>query len=93
MNGCIIKLLLIWILIPSRKNEAAFRDESAVLNPNHFSSRAIFGLYASWYFDQLQQNTDSNTQLVFKQSKATQVRAITDGHYEINLGGMGTTHC
>lgn len=67
------------------KNEVAFRDEIAVLNPNHFSSRAIFGLYASWYFDQLQQNTDANTQLVFKQSKATQVRAITDGHYEINL--------
>ncbi|RRG18466.1 oxidoreductase [Weissella viridescens] len=67
------------------KNEVAFRDEIATLNPNHFASRAIFGLYAAWFFEQLQQHVDANTELIFNQTKVTHVQAQADGQYRLTL--------
>ncbi|MBS0948837.1 FAD/NAD(P)-binding protein [Weissella minor] len=65
------------------KNKDAFLTEIATLDPNHFSSRALFGLYASYYFETIQNQTSAHTHLNFKQSMVTAVEPATNDTFKI----------
>ena len=76
------------------KNEAAFRDEIPDLeSKSFFLARHLLAYMHRGILISYNKTRTQIRRCVFKQSKATPVRAITDGRYEINSCGRATTHC
>ncbi|MDR3190747.1 MAG: FAD/NAD(P)-binding protein [Lactobacillaceae bacterium] len=56
------------------KNEAVFMDEIARINPNRFTSRALFGVYAQWFYAELLQQVPDNVTVTYTPVSVTDVQ-------------------
>lgn len=66
-------------------NADAFLDEIAKINPNRFSSRALFGVYSKWFFDQLLIDLPQNIQIKLTQQTATEIHQLASKQFSITL--------
>lgn len=56
------------------ENEAVFLNELATIDPNRFSSRALFGVYTQWFFDEIMNNLAAEVQVHFYPQSVTRIQ-------------------
>ncbi|MDR3241329.1 MAG: FAD/NAD(P)-binding protein [Lactobacillaceae bacterium] len=66
-------------------NQAAFLDEIARINPDRFASRALFGVYAQWFYDQVVATLPDNVELTFQQTAVVDVLQQENGTQLVKL--------
>lgn len=71
------------------KNEAYFLDELTRINPNRFTSRALFGVYGQWFFEHLGAHVPANVTLSYERSSVTDV-VKQDNQYTVTIDGTDT---
>jgi len=71
------------------KNEAYFLDELTRINPNRFTSRALFGVYGQWFFEHLGAHVPANVTLSYERRSVTDV-VKQDNQYTVTIDGTGT---
>ncbi len=55
------------------ENEAYFLDELTRINPNRFTSRALFGVYSQWFFEHLGAHVPANVTLSYERKSVADV--------------------
>lgn len=71
------------------KNEAYFLDELTRINPNRFTSRALFGVYGQWFFEHLGAHVPANVTLSYERRSVTDV-VKQDNQYTVTIDGTDT---
>lgn len=71
------------------KNEAYFLDELTRINPNRFTSRALFGVYGQWFFEYLGAHVPANVTLSYERRSVTDV-VKQDNQYTVTIDGTDT---
>lgn len=71
------------------KNEAYFLDELTRINPNRFTSRALFGVYAQWFFEHLGAHVPANVTFSYERRSVTDV-VKQDDQYTVTIDGTDT---
>ena len=66
-------------------NEAHFMDELTRINPNHFTSRALFGVYAQWFFSHLGAHTPANVTLSYERLQVLDVIKQDNQQFTVKL--------
>lgn len=66
-------------------NAESFFDEIAKINPNRFSSRALFGVYTKWFFDQLLIDLPQHIQIQFIQQSVTEIHRLASKQFNVTL--------
>jgi hypothetical protein len=72
-------------------NEAVFMDELARINPNRFTSRALFGVYGQWFFEHLGAHLPGNVTLSYERKSVLDVTRNADGSYLVSFDDDTTT--
>ncbi|WP_099088875.1 FAD/NAD(P)-binding protein [Weissella cibaria] len=78
-----------YVKIHDFKNEAYFLDELTRINPNRFTSRALFGVYAQWFFEHLGAHVPANVTLSYERRSVTDV-VKQDDQYTVTIDGTDT---
>ena len=65
-------------------NEEHFLDEIARINPNRFTSRALFGAYAQWFYERLGAQVPGNVILSYERKQIIDVTQ-QDSQYSVTL--------
>ena len=65
-------------------NGEHFLDEIARINPNRFTSRALFGVYSQWFYERLGTQIPGNVMLSYERKQVLDVTP-QDDQYEIVL--------
>ena len=73
-----------YIIAQNLKNTDTFLDELAQISPNRFSSRALFGVYAHWYFERVTATLPSNLEIDYQRLAVTDVER-TDDDFIVSL--------
>lgn len=71
-------------------NEAAFLDELTRINPNRFASRALFGVYTQWFFDNLGNHLPSNVTLSYERKQVLDIVQETGNQFKVLLDDQKT---
>lgn len=71
------------------KNEAYFLDELTRINPNRFTSRALFGVYGQWFFEHLGAHVPANVTLSYERRSVADV-VKQDNQYTVTIDGTDT---
>ncbi|UNW39029.1 FAD/NAD(P)-binding protein [Weissella cibaria] len=71
------------------KNEAYFLDELTRINPNRFTSRALFGVYGQWFFEHLGAHVPANVTLSYERRSVTDI-VKQDNQYTVTIDGTDT---
>ncbi|EJF34801.1 FAD/NAD(P)-binding protein [Weissella koreensis] len=66
-------------------NAESFFDEIAKINPNRFSSRALFGVYTKWFYDQLLTDLPQHIHIQFIQQSVTEVHPLASKQFNITI--------
>ncbi|GAK30099.1 hypothetical protein WOSG25_011960 [Weissella oryzae SG25] len=76
-----------YILAKNYQNTTAFLDEITQVSPNRFVSRALFGVYAEWFFEKIVQTAPKN--LTIEHIKTNVIDIIeTKAGFELTLANQ-----
>lgn len=53
------------------------------IKPDDFAPRALFGVYAQWFYQEITQTAPANVAINFNQQKVTAAKLVSDQHYEL----------
>ncbi|WP_373780587.1 FAD/NAD(P)-binding protein [Weissella soli] len=67
------------------KNAAIFLDEIARINPNRFTSRALFGVYAQWFYENLGNYRPKNVQFAYLRKAVIDVQQTAPHMFKVLL--------
>lgn len=83
----LIKYGRTYILAKNYQNTANFLNEITQISPNRFTSRALFGVYAEWFFEQIMQTLPENLTIEHIKSSVNDVIQTKTG-FELTLANQ-----
>ncbi|WP_243198221.1 FAD/NAD(P)-binding protein [Weissella diestrammenae] len=66
-------------------NTRTFLDEIARISPNRFTSRALFGVYAQWFYEQTIHNLPKNVTVTFINQEVLNIERLSNASFQIKL--------
>jgi hypothetical protein len=79
-----------FIQLRDYKNEEVFMDELTRINPNRFTSRALFGVYGQWFFEHLGAHLPGNVTLSYERKSVLDVVDNGDKTFTVHFDDDST---